>query len=201
MSGAVAAAATVAEVARFLDTHRLMEEPMAGDIPAVLVTHGAQCAEILARWYPEDPELQIAGLLHDIGLLLVPGDELGHPRHGADYVAALFGDRVAGVIRLHVDAQRYLEATVKGYRVTPPPTAAFVAQPVPMTAADVAAFLAEPLADAALELRRADDLAVDESRRERDLTAWVALMERVAASAGQAHGPGPARAGSAPEPA
>ncbi|MGK8487779.1 HD domain-containing protein [Nocardia asiatica] len=158
---------------------------MAGDIPAVLVTHGVQCAELLTARYPEDSELQLAGLLHDIGLLLVPGDELGHPKHAADYVRNLFGDRVADIIALHVDAQRYLEATAENYLVAPPPTAAFAEQPDSMTDDEIEAFLAEPLASAALSLREADDAAADETRREHDFGIWIDLMERVH----KTHGP------------
>lgn len=175
-------AASVDEIHRFLDHHSRIEEPVAGDIPAVLVSHGVQCAEILAAEHPGDAELQLAGLLHDVGLLLVPGDELGHPRHGADYVRGLFGDRVAGIIAIHVDAQRYLEATVDGYAVVPPPTAAFAEQPTRMTPDGIARFLAEPLAEAALTLRHADDRGSDEYRRGDDLTGWVALMHQVAAA-------------------
>jgi predicted HD phosphohydrolase len=154
---------------------------MAGDVPAVLVSHGVQCAEVLAREHPDDLELQIAGLLHDIGLLLVPGDELGHPHHGAAYARGLFGDRVAGIITLHVDAQRYLEATVPGYRVEPPPTAAFATQPEPMTPADIERFLAEPLSEAALSLRHADDAAGDDQRRETGFATWAGRMADLAA--------------------
>lgn len=179
---AAAPATSVADIAQLLDRYKVVEEPVAGDIPAVLVTHGVQCAEILATQYTDDIELQLAGLLHDIGLLLVPGDEIGHPVYGADYVRNVLGDRVAGIIALHVDAQRYLEATVPGYTVTPPPTAEFATQPPAMTAADIAIFLAEPLAPAALSLRRADDLAADEARRDQNLSRWVALMNQVGRS-------------------
>ncbi|MGY2112312.1 HD domain-containing protein [Nocardia gipuzkoensis] len=194
MSAAVRPAASIEDIAVLLDRFGGVEEPMAGDIPAVLVSHGVQCAELLSVRYPEDIELQLAGLLHDIGLLLVPGDELGHPRHAADYVRHLFGHRVAGIIALHVDAQRYLEATAENYLVTPPPTATFAEQPAPMSDAEIKAFLAQPLASAALSLREADDAAVDETRREHDLGTWIDLMERVS----KAHGTSESTARSLP---
>src|ERR1700761_5524147 len=100
------AARTVDDIGQLLHSWAAVEEPVAGDVPAVLVAHGVSCADLLAEWHREDLELQVAGLLHDIGLLLYPGDELGHPRHGAEYVRELLGARTARLIELHVDAQR-----------------------------------------------------------------------------------------------
>lgn len=176
----IAPAHTVEDVIGVLARFSTVEEPLAGDVPAVLVTHGVQCAEILAAEHPGDPELHLAGLLHDIGLLLVPGDELGHPRHGADFVRPLLGDRTADIIALHVDAQRYLEATVDGYAVTPPPTAPIAEQPAFMTDGEIREFLVKPLSEAALRLRHADDRAIDEQRRGDDLARWRVVMGEVA---------------------
>jgi predicted HD phosphohydrolase len=177
----VIAADSIDEIISFLTRYSTVEEPMAGDVPAVLVSHGVQCAEVLAREHPDDLELQVAGLLHDIGLLLVPGDEMGHPQHGAAYTRGLFGDRVADIIRLHVDAQRYLEATVPGYRVVPPPTAGLAEQPEPMTPEGVGRFLAEPLSSSAINLRHADDAAGDDGRREKSFEPWDSRMAALAA--------------------
>lgn len=158
-SRTVAPAGSVAEIHAFLASFAAVREPIAGDVPADLVRHGVRTADLLAAEHPGDLELQVAGLLHDIGLLLVPGDELGHPRHGARYVRGLFGDRCAELIDRHVDAQRYLEATVPGYTVAPPPTAAFAEQATAMTAAEAAAFEAHPMFAAITALRSADDRA------------------------------------------
>lgn len=158
-------ASTVDEVGQLLHRWAAVEEPVAGDVPAVLIAHGSVCADLLAQWHGSDLELQVAGLLHDVGLLLYPGDELGHPSHGARYVATLLGGRTARLIELHVDAQRYLELTAPGYEVTPPPTAAFAAQPDRMSLAAARAFEQDPLFESALELRRADDAASDQTVR------------------------------------
>ena len=40
--------------------------------------HGLQCAALLERSNPDDLELQVAGLIHD---LAHPWDEAGQPRH------------------------------------------------------------------------------------------------------------------------
>jgi predicted HD phosphohydrolase len=176
-------ARSVEDVDELLKHYCLIEESIYGDIPAVLVSHGVQCAELLAAEYPEDQELHVAGLLHDIGLLIVPGDEIGHPQHGADYTRLLFGDRVADIIRLHVDAQMYLEATVNEYRITPPPTAGFAQQPLPMTPRDIRRFEAERLFREAVALRLSDDRGCDTNRRENGFEPWVSLMRVVAANA------------------
>ena len=174
----VPVARTAEEVGQLLHRWAAVEEPVAGDVPAVLVAHGMVCADLLAEWHSEDLELQVAGLLHDIGLLLCPGDELGHPAHGARYVRGLVGHRTARLIELHVDAQCYLQRTALGYEVTPPPTASFAPQAEPMSAAAARAFEQDPLFEAALELRRADDAASDETVRA-DAVALERQLQRV----------------------
>ena len=184
----VMAARTADDIGQVLRSWAAVEEPLMGDVPAVLVAHGVICADLLAQWHGEDLELQVAGLLHDIGLLLVPGDELGHPANGASYARDLLGARTARLISLHVDAQRYLELTKPGYKVTPPPTAEFAPQPDPMTAGEARAFELDPLHQDVLELRRADDAASDTSARadgvalERQLDRVRRLAARIGSS-------------------
>ncbi|MGY4101726.1 hypothetical protein ACW2Q0_19550 [Nocardia sp. R16R-3T] len=75
------------------------------------MNHDLQCAELLRRTHSGDEELQLAGLLDDIGHKLAPGDDAGHAKHGANAIRALLGDRVARLVELHVVAKRYLAAT------------------------------------------------------------------------------------------
>src|SRR5579864_2742220 len=75
--------------------------------------HGLQCAHELTLDRPADMELQVAGLLHDVGHEFGP-DEL-HGVLGAARVRPLFGDRVADLIEAHVVAKRYLAATDPAY--------------------------------------------------------------------------------------
>jgi predicted HD phosphohydrolase len=77
--------------------------------------HGVQCAAVLAAWRPADHDLQVAGLVHDIGHLLSPGDVEGHGRVGAAAVRPLLGDRVAALVELHVPAKRYLVTVDAAY--------------------------------------------------------------------------------------
>ncbi|MFC9295648.1 hypothetical protein ACFTWH_15080 [Streptomyces sp. NPDC057011] len=58
---------------------------------------GLQAAALLRRSRPFDKELQIAGLLQDLGELLRPGDV-------AEAVRPLLGERVARLLRLHARA-------------------------------------------------------------------------------------------------
>jgi predicted HD phosphohydrolase len=77
--------------------------------------HGLQTAAILREVSPEDDELRIAGLIHD---LAHPWDGPGQPRHatmGAIAVREVLGDRVADLILSHVPAKRYLVATREEY--------------------------------------------------------------------------------------
>ncbi len=77
--------------------------------------HGLQTAAILEAEYPDDAELQVAGLIHD---LAHPWDGPGQPDHhrlGAHAVRSLLGERTAALIEAHVDAKRYLVATDAEY--------------------------------------------------------------------------------------
>ncbi|MFI6537497.1 HD domain-containing protein [Nonomuraea sp. NPDC050547] len=126
--------------------------------PVALLDHGLQVAAVVREWHPDDLELQVAGLVHDIGHLLHPGDEAGHANAGADAVRPLLGERVAGLVELHVPAKRYL-ATVEPSRALSPESARTLElQGGLMSDAEVAAFETHPYGLAAVTLRRADDL-------------------------------------------
>lgn len=62
---------------------------------------GLQVAALLAMGHPDDEELQVSRLVHDIGHCLVPADETGHRGHAAGWqtvglaVAPLQGPRGA----------------------------------------------------------------------------------------------------------
>ena len=51
--------------------------------PVDLLSHALQCAAILAESVPADLELQVAGLVHDLGHLATPGDDVRHASAGA----------------------------------------------------------------------------------------------------------------------
>jgi predicted HD phosphohydrolase len=127
--------------------------------PVDLHDHALQTAALLRRSRPADKELQIAGLVHDIGHLLQPGDDAGHADHAAHAVRPLLGDRVAHLVRLHVPAKRYLATSAPGRDLSAQSTLTLRTQGGPMSPAEAAAFERDPLADDAITLRQADDAA------------------------------------------
>ena len=71
-----------------------------GGDPVDLHDHALQTAALLRRGHPSDKELQVAGLVHEIGLLLAPGNRAAHAARAADAVRPLLGERVARLVRL-----------------------------------------------------------------------------------------------------
>ncbi|MGN2637006.1 HD domain-containing protein [Nocardia takedensis] len=156
----------------------------AGD-PVDILDHDRQCAQLLRRWHPEDEELQVAGLLHDIGHHLRPGDDAGHGRHGAEAVRGLLGERVARLVELHVPAKRYLVATDAEHAATLSAASrqTLLSQGGAMDAAEIAAFRADPDHAAAITLRKADDAGKVVGLEVEPVEHWRPVLERVAAAA------------------
>lgn len=152
--------------------------------PVDILDHDLQCAQLLRRSHPDDEELQLAGLLHDIGHKLVPGDDAGHGKHGADAIRGLLGNRVARLIELHVVAKRYLAATDTAHTATLSPASqrTLIAQGGPMTDAEIAEFRADPDFTAALALRRADDAGKVVGLPVAPVEDWLPIIDRVAAA-------------------
>ena len=141
--------------------------------------HGLQCADRLARRRPLDIELQLAGLVHDVGHQFGPDDR--HGEIGGDLVRPLLGERVAALVAAHVPAKRYLVATDARYaeRLSSVSTATLTVQGGPLADAEALAFRALPCFDDAIELRRADDGGKVPGRKVPGLDRWVEpLVER-----------------------
>lgn len=149
-----------------------------------LLAHALQCAHEIALAHPDDLELQVAALVHDIGHQLAPGDDAGHGRLGADAVRELLGARVARLVEHHVPAKRYLVTVDATYRAALSPVSirTLEHQGGTMTEAELGQVAALPDWDAGLVLRRADDAAKAPGREVPGLDSWRAVLERVAAA-------------------
>jgi predicted HD phosphohydrolase len=138
--------------------------------------HGLQCAFELAARRPSDRELQVAGLVHDIGHQFGPDER--HSSLGADAVRPVLGDRVADLVDAHVVAKRYLVATDPSYlsRLSADSTSTLAVQGGPLGRAEAEAFRMSRHFEDALELRRADDAAKVPGRPVPGLDHWAPLV-------------------------
>jgi predicted HD phosphohydrolase len=154
-----------------------------------LLDHGLQCAAHLRRSHADDVELQVAGLVHDIGQTLTANDDAAHGIAGAQFVRPVLGERVARLVELHVPAKRYLVATDAGYQaqLSSASRASLLAQGDVMSDDELHAFAALPDARAAVALRRADDAAKDATARPAPLGEWVTVLHEVAVRVHAAH--------------
>ena len=136
--------------------------------PVTQLEHALQTAA-LAEAEGADDELVTASLLHDLGHLLqdlgetptLRGVDDVHQYAALPFLRGLFGERVLGGIRLHVDAKRYLCATRPGYEaaLSADSQRSLALQGGVFTTAQASDFIAQPGADDAVKLRLWDDLA------------------------------------------
>jgi gamma-butyrobetaine dioxygenase len=149
--------------------------------------HALQTAALAEAEGAED-SLVVAALLHDVGHFLQPTDDSygyhKHDRSGGDWLAQRFGPAVSEPVRLHVAAKRYLCAGAPDYfaKLSPASVHSLSKQGGPMTAAEAAAFVATPYADAAVRLRRWDDGGKIEGLHVPDLAHYrrrIAALVRV----------------------
>jgi predicted HD phosphohydrolase len=170
----------------------LLEEGVAYDDAedVHLLAHGLQCATALASLAPADLELQVAGLIHDVGHLVyaraqghtAEDEDAHHAAVGAAIAAPLFGDRVAFLVRHHVDAKRYLVTTDPSYAAALSPRSAesLTAQGGQLTADELARLDHSHDLDALVTLRRADDAAKIPGADVAGLVSWLPVLRMVA---------------------
>ena len=154
------------------------------DEPALdVLAHSLQCGAILRVQAPNDLELAVAGLLHDIADAVTPDDHTDHDRRGADLVRPLFGARVARLVGAHVLAKRYLVTTEPQYRssLSIRSVETLARQGDILDAAQLDALPNDPDFDAILSLRRADERAKDPDARVPGLESWRADLQQLAA--------------------
>lgn len=148
------------------------------------LAHHLQCAALLAERAPDDLELQVAGLVHDVASTVWPGRPATHARAGAALVQPLLGERVAWLVGHHDQAKRYLVTTDPGYRDRLSETSVITleAQGGLLDRDEQVALEGAPELDAVLTLRRADDDAKVPGRAVPGLDSWRGALEAVAES-------------------
>ena len=140
-----------------------------------------------ARQAGHGPERVAAALLHDVGHLLGEPDDwsgvFDHAAVGGAWVEERFGAQVAGPVRLHVEAKRYLCAVEPGYAAGLSHASAHTLahQGGPMDAAQRAAFEATPGWSEAVELRRLEDALGKRASAAPGLEAYRELLGALAA--------------------
>jgi predicted HD phosphohydrolase len=144
--------------------------------------HALQCGANLQEAHPDDPELAVAGLVHDIADIAFPHDHGDHATRGAALVEPLLGDRVARLVGAHVIAKRYLVATDPAYRaeLSPRSIETLRLQGGALDPSEIAALAADPDLDAILALRRADERAKDPDAHPPALGSWRTRLVAVA---------------------
>ena len=148
-----------------------------------LLAHMLQCAALVTEAAPDDPELQVAGLVHDLGWQLTH-DPATHATAGAKAVAPLLGDRVAALVAGHDHAKRYLVTTDPEYRSRLSETSVMTLghQGGEMSEIERIEFEGGEHFRSLVALRRADDAAKIPGRVVPGLDAWRATLEALATS-------------------
>ena len=155
--------------------------------------HALQCAHH-ARSAGDPDAMVAAALLHDIGHLLQKqgedaadrGVDALHERIGAAWLAQGFGPQVAEPVRLHVEAKRYLAAREPGYleSLSSASSQSLELQGGPMSEAEADAFSTAAGFEAAVRLRRYDELGKVEGVTIAPLADYRDLLIALAAPTG-----------------
>jgi phosphonate degradation associated HDIG domain protein len=172
------------------EIRHLLEYKATGRYGLTLVNqqqHALQAAWLAERQGQGDA-LVAAALLHDIGHLVhglgdSPADDGIDDRHeelGDAWLRRHFGPDVTEPVRLHVAAKRYLCATEADYfaKLSPDSVTSLALQGGPMSAAELAAFEAQPEHKAAVQLRRYDEQAKVKGLETPPVTHFMAAVAR-----------------------
>lgn len=177
---------TFDQIARLFDSAKA-EEYLGEDI--TLVEHMVQCGD-LARKSGAPDWLVVAALLHDIGHILISdaqeAQEAGQDRHhdevGAAWIAERFPLNVVEVVRLHVDAKKYLVTTDPGYfeKLSEASRITLAIQGGAFSTDECAAFIKQPFAHEAVQLRLWDDAGKVRGASKTNLERFRSAIEALA---------------------
>lgn len=148
------------------------------------VEHAVQCAR-LAMEDGERADMIVAALLHDIGHLIDEESPVhGNFRHdllAAEFLSNGFPPGVTEPIRLHVSAKRYLCTVEAGYidGLSEASLYSLEYQGGLMTVDEVTAFRTEPFHEQAMQLRRWDDEAKDDTLASTPFFSFSAYLQEV----------------------
>ena len=172
-------AATLHDVAAVLRAATAFDLTVAPGSHHDLLDHSLQVAEVLRRWHPDDIELQVAGLVHDVGHVLPPRRDDVHAEVAAAFVRPVLGNRIAELVRLHVPAKRYLVTTDPGYidALDSGSITSLEHQGGGMSPDEAADFEGESFCTDALVLRRADEAGKVPGMAVPGLDVWLAILE------------------------
>ena len=161
----------------------MLRDVRGGDVVTALAHH-LQCAWLLAESVPDDLELQIAGLVHDVASSVSPRPAGDHAIAGARLVRPLLGDRVADLVAGHVFAKRYLVTIDPAYRtlLSANSTSTLDAQGDALSNEEREAFEQSPHAADRVRLRRADECAKVPHLLVPDLDHWRPRLEELAST-------------------
>ncbi len=148
--------------------------------------HALQCATF-ARARGEAPSLVAACLLHDYGHLLHDlgetiadqGIDARHENIGANRLKKYFADEIVEPVKLHVEAKRYLCWKDPGYfsGLSAASRKSLALQGGPMTDEEGRAFERHPHYDAAVRLRRYDDMGKVTGMKTPEIEEFRPLLE------------------------
>ena len=175
--------ATVEALLRLLDSCAGFYDSLGDDgDPLPVLDHSLQCAALLAEAFPDDDELQVAGLVHDVGHRIAPGESARHGVVAADAVRSLLGERVAALVELHVPAKRYLVTIDAAYReeLSDGSAVSLALQGGVLSHDERAALERNPHLRDATALRRCDERAKVPGLDVGGLARWRPVVERVA---------------------
>jgi phosphonate degradation associated HDIG domain protein len=157
--------------------------------PITQTEHALQTAWQAAQ-QNASPALVAAALLHDVGHLLHQrgediadrGIDARHEVIGAKWLSRWFAPELTEPVRLHVLAKRYLcrVDAVYAARLSPASQQSLALQGGPLSTEDTDAFTSGPQWEAAVLLRRCDDIAKIPDLRVPPLGDYRALLLRLA---------------------